>query len=168
MKNSYNIIIILFFLINSCSYPELIFDELVYENDFEKNELNNITGGVISNYNKTKILGDFNNQSFSLNLNNLKNHNYLVISFDLYIHGTWDGNFNGFESNDQPDKWIMEVNPYFGSITDPNYARFETTFSNSPCFSNYCLRQSFPNEYPFENNPKKGNSYIFMSNWLEL
>ena len=30
------------------------------------------------------------------------------------------------------------------------------TFSNSPCFSNYCLRQSYPEPYPSENNPKTG------------
>ena len=34
---------------------------------------------------------------------------------------------------------------------------FATTFSNSPCFSNYCLRQSYPEVYPFENNPKTGS-----------
>jgi hypothetical protein len=26
--------------------------------------------------------------------------------------------------------------------------------SNSPCFSNYCLRQSYPESYPFEKNNK--------------
>ena len=40
---------------------------------------------------------------------------------------------------------------------DPDYDKFETTFSNSPCFSNYCLRQSYPQPYPFENNPTTGH-----------
>ena len=51
---------------------------------------------------------------------------------------------HGFE--DKPDLWGIEVKPQ----------KFETTFSNSPCFPNYCFRQSFPNNYPFENIPKTG------------
>ena len=42
-------------------------------------------------------------------------------------------------------------------MKDFSIDRFVTTFSNSPCFSNYCLRQSYPEMYPFENNPKTGN-----------
>ena len=40
---------------------------------------------------------------------------------------------------------------------DPSSDRFITTFSNSQCWSNYCLRQSYPEVYPFENNPKTGS-----------
>jgi hypothetical protein len=77
----------------------------------------------------------------------------------LYIHGTWDGNFNRFPENDKPDKWIMELDPNMDLIKDTSNDRFVTTFSNSPCFSNYCLKQSYPENYPFENNPKTG-SYL--------
>ena len=35
--------------------------------------------------------------------------------------------------------------------------KFQTTFSNSPCWPNYCLRQSYPESYPFENNPGTGS-----------
>ena len=52
---------ILFFLIDSCSYPEIIRDELVYENDFENNDLSEIDGGGFSKFNNTTVLGDFNN-----------------------------------------------------------------------------------------------------------
>ena len=34
---------------------------------------------------------------------------------------------------------------------------FTTTFSNSPCWPNCCLGQSYPQTYPAENNPKKGS-----------
>ena len=70
------------------------------------------------------------------------------------------GNFNGFPENDKPDKWIMELDPDMDLIKDTSSDRFVTTFSNSPCFSNYCLRQSYPEMYPFENNPKTGNSKV--------
>ena len=54
----------------------------------------------------------------------------------------------------------MELDPEMDLIKDTSNDRFVTTFSNSPCFSNYCLRQSYPEVYPFENNPKTGNNKV--------
>ena len=149
-------ILVFFFFINSCSYPEMIRNELVYENNFESYNLENIDGGEIMDFNNTKVIGDFNNDGFNL-LENVGDHDYVFISFDLYIHGSWDGNFNGFSKNDMPDKWIMEFKPDMTLFKDPSSDNFITTFSNSPCWSDYCLRQSYPEPYPFENNPKTGN-----------
>ena len=157
--NSIKIIQILIFayVINSCSYPEMIRNELVYENDFENLDLNSIDGGDIMSFNNTNVLGDFNNDGFTLFLEDIGDHDYVFISFDLYIHGTWDGNFNGFADNDKPDKWVIEFKPDMQLYKDPSSDHFTTTFSNSPCWSNYCLRQSYPETYPFENNPKTGS-----------
>ena len=151
--------LIFFFLIiiNSCSYPEMIRNELIYQNDFEKMNLKNIDGGEFMEFNNSIVLGDFNNDGFTLFLENVGDHDYVFISFDLYIHGSWDGNFNGFEKNDKPDKWIMEFKPDMDLYKDPVSDNFITTFSNSPCWPNYCLRQSYPERYPFENNPKTGS-----------
>ena len=149
--------LIFFLILNSCNYPEIVRDELIYENDFENENFKEIDGNVISFFNNTNVLGDFNNDGFTLHLNDTESHDYIFVSFDLYIHGSWDGNFNGFDQNDKPDKWIMELNPDMDLIKDQSSDRFETTFSNSPCFSDYCLRQSYPEAYPFENNPKSGN-----------
>ncbi len=150
------IIALLSLALFTCSYPEMVRNELVYENDFENNNLSKIDGGGISTFNNTQVLGDFNNDGFILFLENVGKHDYVFISFDLYIHGSWDGNFNGFKDNDKPDKWVMEFNPDMDLFKDPSTERFVTTFSNSPCWPNYCLRQSFPEPYPFENNPKTG------------
>ena len=61
-------IFILFFLIDSCSYPEISRDELIYDNDFESGNLTEIDGKATSTFNNTTVLGDFNNDGFTLNL----------------------------------------------------------------------------------------------------
>ena len=60
------IIQLVFLIIISCSYPELIRDELVYSNDFEDSNLNKIHGGDIINYNGSKVLGNYNDDGFNL------------------------------------------------------------------------------------------------------
>ena len=150
-------LLFILFIINSCSYPEMTRDELVYNNDFENNELSNIDGGDVSEFNNNKVLGDFNNDGFTLHVEDVGSHDYIFVSFDLYIHGSWDGNFNGFSENDRPDKWIMEYKPNMQLYSNSSDDKFVTTFSNSPCFTNYCLRQSYPGSYPDENNPKTGS-----------
>ena len=109
MKIRIYIVTIIILIINSCSYPEILRDELIYENDFEDKNLNFIDGGRVSIYNNTTVIGDFNNDGFTLHLSDVDEHDYFV-SFDLYIHGSWDGNLNGFEINDRPDKWILSIN----------------------------------------------------------
>ncbi len=144
----------------TCDYPEIVSDIIVYENDFESDQLDEIDGGVISNYQSNKVLGYYNKDGFTIHINNIPNHDYIFISFDLYIHGTWDGNLNGFNDNDKPDKWIMELRPDMDLYQNDEFDRFETTFSNSPCYANWCRRQSYPNEYPAENNPQSGTHKI--------
>ena len=150
-------LLIVIILINSCSYPEIIRDELIYENDFENNSLLNIDGGGLTEFNNSTVLGNFNNDGFTLHISDVENHDYVFVSFDLYIHGSWDGNFNGFKENDKADLWVMEYKPDMNLHKDPDFDKFQTTFSNSPCWSNYCLKQSYPEPYPFDHNPKTGS-----------
>ena len=105
-----NLVLVLIIIINSCSYPEILFDELIYSNNFEENT-KNIDGGNIVSFNNTKVLGNYNNDGFIVHLDQIQDHDYIFISFDLYIHGSWDGNKNGFDVGDKPDKWIIEVDP---------------------------------------------------------
>ena len=51
----------------------------------------------------------------------------------------------------------MEYKPGMDLFKDPAFDKYVTTFSNSPCWPNYCLRQSYPETYPFENNPMTGS-----------
>lgn len=149
-------LIIILILINSCSYPKLEINEEVFYNNFESKNLKNINGGSFIEFDDNILLGNYNNDGFVLNLTNLNEHQFIFVSFDLFIHGSWDGNKNGFSSNDKPDKWIMELNSNMSPYNDTSQNTFITTFSNSPCFSNYCLLQSYPENYPFNNNPKTG------------
>ncbi len=165
IKNKIKEIVLLGFLliVNSCSYPEMSKEELIYSNDFESSNLDNIDGGKISSYNQNNLLGYYNKDGFNLHLNEIGDHDYIFVSFDLYIHGSWDGNFNGFEKNDKPDTWMIEVRPGMNPFQDSDTPNFTTTFSNTPCFSNWCRRQSFPEEYPYENNPMSGASQTALS-----
>ncbi len=136
-------------LLSSCK-DKIATTTEVYNNNFETNNLSNITDGVIQTYNGTNVLGRYNNGGFSLKLNELPKHDMITVSFDLYIHDSWDGNRN---KPDGPDIWEM-----FGD--DEKY--ISTTFSNTTCQPGYfCDPQSYPNTYPNNyNNPKTGAAMI--------
>ena len=51
----------------------------------------------------------------------------------------------------------MEFKPDMDLFMDSNSDVFETTFSNSPCWPNYCLQQSYPDNFPSNNNPRIGS-----------
>ena len=121
-------LLFLIIVINSCSYPEIMRDELIYENNFEDQDLSNIDGGGFSLFNESTVLGDFNNDGFTLHLEDVGSHDYFFVSFDLYIHGSWDGNFNGFKENDKPDKWIMEYLPEMDLFKDPEWQIWNYVF----------------------------------------
>src|SRR5476649_1427436 len=129
-----NLLIFLFILLISCnthSSNQIV----VYNNDFEKGDLSNIVGGIISQYNGSSVLGTYNNGFFALTVNNLPKHDLITISFDLYIHDTWDGNKM---APDGPDLWEM--------LVDGN-SFVNATFSNSPCSTapgSFCPPQSYP------------------------
>ena len=75
-------IIFIFFIINSCSYPEMVRNEVVFENDFESKNLTSIDGGgLFSIFNNSKVLGDFNNDGFQYFLKILA----LMITFFFHL-----------------------------------------------------------------------------------
>ncbi|MGN6397096.1 MAG: hypothetical protein ACTHMI_16115 [Mucilaginibacter sp.] len=119
---------------------------VVYHNDFETNDLTNITNGDTVTFNHTTVLGTYNNSGFTLLLKSLPAHDLVTVSFDLYIHDSWDGNKM---APDGPDIWTMLVD---GS------QYINTTFSNDDCGpGQFCSPQSYPLNYPNNyNNPKTG------------
>lgn len=126
-------------------------DVEIYTNDFESSNLSGITGGVISTFDNTKVLGNYNNGGFTVTIKDLPKHDAVSITFDLYIHDSWEGVQSGLNQQNGPDIWNM-------TIDDKTY--INTTFANFDCLpGNFCPPQSFPADYPSQsNNPKSGAS----------
>ena len=141
-----NIVLVLA-LIFIVSCKKNVKDEVeVYNNDFESADLSKINNGHLIQFNGSTVLGNYNNDNFALTVTNLPKHDLVRISFDLYLHDSWDGNKL---SPDGPDIWQMLVdgNPYINA-----------SFSNSACGAGtFCPPQSYPLDYPNNyHNPKDG------------
>src|SRR5690606_23756276 len=95
----------------------------VYSNDFESSDLTGITNGILESYNNTMVLGRYNTGGFELSVSELPPHDLVQITFDLYIHDSWDGN-EMIEDIGGPDIWQMTVD---GKLY------INTTFSNAVC-----------------------------------
>jgi hypothetical protein len=130
------------FILGSCKGLQK--DTVVYFNDFENDSVTGIVGGKIGEYNGSKVIGRYSQDGFLLRLDSLPNHNMVQITFDLYIHDTWDGNSVKPEG---PDIWIMNI--------DGNSAIY-ATFANG-LFTNYT--QSYPVVQP-EYNPNTGFKFF--------
>lgn len=129
-------------------------EKFVYQNNFEKNELSKTEGVIIHTYKGNKMAGNYNKSGFKVALEGLEKHDYIKISFDLYIHDFWDGNNTGNkEVATGPDIWSM--------IVDGKYI-INTTFSNTVCNVIYCLQQSYPKNYPWQNDPGTGEANVIL------
>lgn len=124
-------------MISFASCKGLQKDKIIYRNNFESGDLSGIINGKIEDYNGSKVIGRYSQGGFLLKLDNLPVHNMVQISFDLYIHDTWDGNA---VQPDGPDIWIMNI----GSSST-----IYSTFANGLCTN--CF-QSFPVEQPTQTN----------------
>lgn len=113
-------------------------ETVVFNNDFEHGVPVNIVNGKIEQYNGTGVLGRYSEGGFNVQISGMKPHDMLKITFDLYIHDTWDGNQTG---SDGRDIWMMNIDG--GSII---YA----SFANGTCTN---CTQSYPDTQPaFFNN----------------
>ena len=147
------LLLISVFLISSCAEEEILVETPFYFYDFET-DYTNIDSVWISDFDGSRVMGPFNNSGFSLRINDLPEHKYLRLEFDLYIHDSWEGNTNEMQLDiPDHDAWFIEFDPHKKvKISDKVF--FETTFSNGLCVSAWCYSQSYPNHYPFENNAR--------------
>ncbi|UCS94402.1 hypothetical protein KZP23_05080 [Echinicola marina] len=138
-------LLLLSFFLNSCQEDQLIGEVLVYDNDFsEVGSLTNIENGRIHVFENDSILGNYNNEETIIKLGNLPGHNTVRVVIELMIHDSWDGNSGGVGG---PDYWYLNVD---------GKQILNTTFSNTPCVSTYCLYQSYPDQYGRHYDPKTG------------
>ena len=122
MKKKLLFLIPLFFI---CCKTHVSNEVVVYSNDFENGDLSKVTNGIITQYNGSAVLGQYNCKAankgyFNVSLQNLPKHDLITISFDLYIHDSWDGNK---PAPDGPDIWQMLVdgNKYvYATNTNPD------------------------------------------------
>lgn len=123
----------------------------VYQNNFELGDLSGIGNGQISTFNGSHVLGNYNNEEFILSIDNLPRHDMIDITFDLYIHDSWEGVQSGSDQTNGPDLWQMLVD---------GKSYINTTFANFDCIpGNFCPPQSYPADYPTQSyNPKSGAS----------
>lgn len=140
---------VLILLFNSCA-KSVDNNVVAYNNDFETGNLAGIKNGVISPFNGSKVLGNYNDGQFDLTISDLPTHDLIDVSFDLYIHDNWVG-AQQFQNNSGPDIWQMKID---------NKLYINTTFCNYSCIvGNFCPPQSFPADYPNQSyNPKSGAS----------
>jgi hypothetical protein len=130
------------FLLSSCiksGYTE----QIVYNSNFTLGDTANLKGAILWNWNNQKLIGRYNKGGFELNLSNLPKHTAIEITAVPYFHDSWDGSTN-VGGIDGPDIWQMYAD---GALL------VNSTFSNSPCNSMYCLQQSYPLPYSAINNP---------------
>lgn len=145
-----SLVLILAFVFSACS--KIVQKETeVYFNDFETGDLNGIVNGYLYEYNGSTVLGRYNQSGFELLLTDLPRHDLIQVSFDLFIHDSWDGNKLGIEDVDGPDLWKMLVDEEL---------YINASFSNIACVNAngmFCPPQSYPANYPNNNNyPRKG------------
>jgi len=90
------------------------------------------------------FLGQFSNQTVSLNLADLPTHQTVTVSFDLFVLGSWDGNISINQGGNQvgPDIFRLSYGSSGGEL-------FRTTFSNwEPGSASEEVRQAYPGTVP--------------------
>ena len=89
------------------------------------------------------------------NLSDLPDHDFIHLTFDLYIHDSWEGNASlEGEALDEKDSWVLEIDTARNqTVGDRIY--YETTFSNGLCIPSFCYTQSFPDQFPSTNDARK-------------
>ncbi|MGY6742751.1 MAG: hypothetical protein ACXIUQ_08450 [Cecembia sp.] len=132
------------FVYTSCQ-DRLESQQIVYSNNFGQLDLRNFENGRLFIFLGDTLLGFYNNEEVSVTIPDLPGHNVLKVEIELWVHDSWDGNPD--DGVNGPDFWYMKID---------EEEVFRTTFSNTPCMPTFCLRQSYPNDYFRQNDPKAG------------
>jgi len=128
-------------------------ESVVYNNNFKSGSTEKLSGAILYKMDGQVYIGRYNNDGFTLSLDNLPAHKAIQITVEPHMHDSWDGN-NNYGEIDGPDIWEMSLD---GSRI------LYSTFSNSPCNALYCLFQSYPADYfGVINNPPRTGAFADM------
>ncbi len=105
-----------------------------YTQNFQTTPYTNWNKSSNFTYNASKVLGPFANDSVVLNLNTLPTHDSVSVTFDLYIHDTWDGDC----SLVGPDKFTLK---------NGNQAILNSSFSNQATCNQSYSNSGLPGSY---------------------
>ena len=121
---------------------------LAYQNQYGQNFENLPFSGwnqqISFNFNSTNVLGPFYNDSLVYLATSLPKHDSVRVTFDLYIHDTWEGEC----SSGGKDKLKF----YGGSKI-----QMDASFSNTPSCQQTYSNLGIPGLYPAENDASKNN-----------
>lgn len=124
---------------------------VVYRNDFSQTAGKGLSAQRIERTptGEKPFLGQFNNETVTLNISDLPEHALLRIAFDLYIIDTWDGMApNNGGARIGPDFWSMALGD--GRML------LHHTFSNTPDVPGFAQKgkfQTYPAPVPAEPAP---------------
>ena len=108
----------------------------IYFNDFEDSVGTAWSSSTTYSFNSSTTLGAYGAQHINLELINLPINDTVEITFDLYIHDSWDGSSDKWELKFEQNNVIQN-----SFLTD---------------FNNHYGYQSYPDEYPSSNPAKSG------------
>jgi hypothetical protein len=127
------------------------------------------TGTSIGNtFLGTASTSGFRNDTAALTVNNLGAHNQIVLSFDLLLHGTWDGN-KGSDwdtSGAGPDRWLLTSGA--STLIDTTFSHVPWDYNNSGSHVTH-FYQSYPGSYsttPIPSNIRGEGRISGSENWV--
>lgn len=131
----------------SFSCGEMQREMILFQSSFEQDSLpGEVINGKREVFNGTGVLGRYEAGGFEIQLKDLPKHDMIRISFDLYIHDSWEGNAAAPNGR---DIFIMNIDGW-SSI----YASFANKASCPTC----------PQSYPTVQPRYENNQFIFFDN----
>lgn len=127
-----------------------------YQENFEKGAKAEWSSNAIDETPSGQLfLGQFGNEQISLTLEDLPDHDYIVVELDLFIIRSWDGN-----QRETPFARDIIAGPDIWGIKMENNELFRTTFSNNIDHFGQNYTQSYPDAFFSERLPGTGAAEI--------
>jgi hypothetical protein len=108
------------------------------------------------------FLGEYGNETLTLSLDDLPEHTTVVVSFDLHILRSWDGNAEVVDLAGELSRFLdgrrglgESVGPDIWQVEGGETLLLRTTFNNWPASN---PGQAYPGAYPGDNHPAQSGA----------